>query len=187
MTRRLVVTYFTITALALASLAIPLGITFAHREKDRLLFAIERDADAMAASVQGAVTNREAPPSAAILRYAARTGGRVVVVDRHGRSLLDTHAPSAPARDYSSRPEIQRALAGERADGTRPSETLGTDLIYSAVPVTSGAGGVAGAVRITYPSAALDARVRHMWSQIGLLCVVVLTVVMGVGWLLAAA
>ena len=185
MTRRLVVTYFTITALALASLAIPLGITFAHREKDRLLFAIERDADAMAASVQGAVTNREAPPSAAILRYAARTGGRVVVVDRHGRSLLDTHAPSAPARDYSSRPEIQRALAGERADGTRPSETLGTDLIYSAVPVTSAAGGVAGAVRITYPSAALDARVRHMWSQIGLLCVVVLTVVMGVGWLLA--
>jgi signal transduction histidine kinase len=67
----------------------------------------------------------------------------------------------------------------------RRSETLGTDLIYSAVPVTGADGGVAGAVRITYPSAALDARVRHTWSRIALLCVFVLTVVMSVGWLLA--
>jgi signal transduction histidine kinase len=185
MTRRLVVTYFTITAFALAALAIPLGITFAHREKDRLLFAIERDADAMAASAQGAVTRRETPASDAVLNYAARTGGRVVVVDEGGRSLLDTDDPSGPARDYSNRPEVMHALAGERVDGIRRSETLGTDLIYSAVPVTGADGGVAGAVRITYPSAALDARVRHTWSRIALLCVFVLTVVMSVGWLLA--
>jgi signal transduction histidine kinase len=184
-TRRIVVTYFTITAFALASLAIPLGITFAHREKGRLLFAIERDADAMAGSVQGAVQRGDRPASAAILRYAADTGGRVVVVDERGRSLLDTDDPSGPSRDYSTRPEVMRALAGERVDGSRRSETLDSDLIYSAVPVTSAEGGVAGAVRITYPSAALDARVRHTWSRIALLCLLVLAVVMSVGWFLA--
>jgi signal transduction histidine kinase len=185
MTRRLVVTYFTITAFALAALAIPFGITFAHREKDRLLFAIERDADAIAATVQGKVARGGPPAADAILSYAARTGGRVVVVDKRGRSLLDSADPSGPARDYSNRPEVMRALAGERVDGTRRSETLGTDLIYSAVPVTGADGGVAGALRITYPSAALDARVRQTWSRIALLCAFVLVLVMGVGWLLA--
>jgi signal transduction histidine kinase len=186
MTRRLVVTYFTITAFALASLAIPLGITFAHREKDRLLFAIESDADAIASTAQASGTQAKAPPADAILRYAAQTGGHVIVVDRTGVALLDTDHPHGPARDYSSRPEVIAALAGERANGRRHSSTLGTGLIYSAVPITgSGDLGIRGAVRITYPSATLDARVRRMWSQLALLCLLVLTVVMIVGWVLA--
>lgn len=186
MTRRLVVAYFTITAFALASLAIPLGVTFAHREKDRLLFAIESDADAIASASQVAVARGKPPPAAAILRYASRTGGHVIVVNREGIALLDTAHPKGPARDYSSRPEIIAALSGDRANGTRHSSTLGTNLIYSAVPITGGGNlSVQGAVRITYPSATLDARVRRTWSQLALLCLLVLTVVMIVGWLLA--
>ena len=186
MTRRLVVAYFTITAFALASLAIPLGVTFAHREKDRLLFAIESDADAMASASQIPVSQGKPPPAAAILRYASRTGGHVIVVDREGVALLDTDHPNGPSRDYSSRPEVIAALAGDRANGTRHSSTLGTNLIYSAVPITGGSDlSVQGAVRITYPSATLDARVRRTWSQLALLCLLVLIVVMIVGWLLA--
>jgi len=186
MTRRLIVTYFTITAFALASLAIPLGVTFAHREKDRLLFAIERDADAMALAVQPSVMKGTPPPRTAIFTYAARTGGHVIVVDNEGIALLDTDNPNGPAVNYSSRPEIQQALAGARAEGTRHSSTLGTGLIYSAVPIAGGGTvGIAGAVRITYQSATLNARVRRMWSQLALLCLVVLGVVMAVGWLLA--
>ena len=186
MTRRLIITYFTITAFALASLAIPLGITFAHREKDRLLFAVERDADAIAAQVQGAVTAGKKPPSAAILMYAARTGGHVIVVDKRGVALLDTGNLKGPARDFSSaaRPEIVQALAGNSSDGIRHSDTLGTDLIYAAVPI-AGNDGVKGAVRITYTSGTLSARIRRTWSQLALLCLLVLFLVMIVGWLLA--
>jgi signal transduction histidine kinase len=186
MTRRLIVTYFTITAFALASLAIPLGVTFAHREKDRLLFAIERDADAMAMEVQAAVTQGKAPPSSAILTYAQRTGGHVIVVDNEGIALLDTEHPNGPAHDYSTRPEIIRALSGDRVDGTRHSSTLGTGLIYAAVPISGGGNpGIKGAVRVTYPSATLEARVRRTWGQLALLCLLVLIVVMAVGWALA--
>ena len=186
MTRRLVVTYFTITALALASLAIPLGITFAHREKDRLLFAIERDADAMASEVQVAVATGKPPPRTAILVYAARTGGRVIVVDTEGITLLDTQYPKGPAHDFSTRPEIIDALAGNRVEGTRHSSTLHTNLIYTAVPIAGGTDvSIKGALRITYPSATLDARVRRIRSQLALLCLVVLVVVLAVGWFLA--
>ena len=186
MTRRLVVTYFTITAFALASLAIPFGITFAHREKDRLLFAIERDADDIAAEAQATVSRGKPPPKTAISLYAAKTGGHVIVVNRKGIALLDTDNPSGPARDFSSRPEVIQAISGRRVDGSRYSATLGTNLIYTAVPITGGSDfEVQGAVRITYPSATLDARIRRTWSRLALLCLLVLCLVMIVGWLLA--
>jgi signal transduction histidine kinase len=186
MTRRLVVTYFTITAFALASLAIPFGITFAHREKDRLLFAIERDADDIAAEAQATVAQGKPPPKSAIFLYAAKTGGHVIVVDRNGIALLDTDNPTGRPRDFSSRPEVIQALSGRRSDGSRYSETLGTNLIYTAVPITGGTDlEVHGAVRITYPSATLDARIRRTWSRLALLCLLILCLVMIVGWLLA--
>ena len=185
MTRRLLLSYLAVATLALALLGVPLGLTLAHREKERLLFNIERDADAMAAVAGGPVQNPHSLPRLEIMQYAARTGGHVVVVDAHGRARLDTDRPDDPGRDYSkNRPEIQAALRGRRVEGTRSSETLHATLVYAAVPITAN-GRVDGAVRITYPTATLDERVRKMWSQLALLCVGVLVAAAGVGFVLA--
>ena len=43
MTRRILVSYLLMTLLILAMLTVPLGLTFAARERDRLFTAIERD------------------------------------------------------------------------------------------------------------------------------------------------
>ena len=59
--------------------------------------------------------------------------------------------------NYSTRPEFATALNGTVTTGTRHSNTLGTDLLYVAVPVASG-GVVHGAVRITYPTSAVGGR-----------------------------
>jgi signal transduction histidine kinase len=184
MTRRLLISYLTVTALGLACLAIPLGLTIAHREKERLLFDIERDADAIAAVAERSLASGSSVPPSELLRYAARTGGHVIVVDDRGRAVVDTERPQNPGRDYSTRPEIEQALAGRRVEGTRSSETLGTTLLYAAVPATSG-GRVNGAVRVTYPTATLDERVRQMWARLALLCAGVLLVVALVGLALA--
>ncbi|HYL52371.1 MAG TPA: ATP-binding protein [Acidimicrobiia bacterium] len=176
MTRRLLVTYLTITLFGLALFGIPLGLTFAHRERDRLLFEIERDADVMATSMP--------VPTGHIFDYARQNGGRVVVVDAKGRSTLDTDAPNGPPADFSTRPEIQDALSGKRVDGTRYSNTLHTDLLYVAVPRTEN-GRVSGAVRITYPTATLNARVRRAWAQLTLLGLGVLVAVALVAFLVA--
>ena len=184
MTRRLLLSYLAVTALALAMLAIPLGVTNAHSEKEKLLFDIERDANAMTGVVEGAIQTRDSTPRADLTAYAARTGGHVVVVDLHGLAILDTDHPKAPGRDYSTRPEIQAALHGRQVEGTRPSETLETTLLYAAVPVTND-GRVIGAVRITYPTATLDRRVRQMWARLGLLCGGVLLAAAAAGFALA--
>ncbi len=182
MTRRLVLTYLIISLLGLAVLVIPLGTTFASRERDRLVFDIERDATVVASLSEDALEAGARPALGKLLEGYATGDGRIVVVDTDGLSVYDTD--SIQTRDFSSRPEIIEALDGRRNDGIRSSETLGIDLIYVAVPVASG-GAVHGAVRITYPTSTLDARIAGTWWRLGGLSLVVLVTVAAVGWILA--
>jgi signal transduction histidine kinase len=105
-----------------------------------------------------------------------------VVVDREGVALVDPSAPTG--RSFATRPEIRAALAGGVASGTRGSETLGAELLYVAVPVASG-GTVHGAVRITYPTSELAARVRRYWLLLGAIAAVVLVLAGLLGFRLA--
>jgi signal transduction histidine kinase len=182
--RRLLATYLTITAFVLAAVVIPLGRTFDDREQDHLLFDIERDAQAVASLSEDALEAGEAPPIGATLADYADTGGRIVVVDSRGISVADSDRPGAEPRDFSTRPEFAAALDGERTSGTRASETLANELMYVALPVASG-GVVHGAVRVSYPTSTLDARVMSMWLRLGLLSLVVLVAVTAVGVVLA--
>ena len=183
MIRRLVVTYLALTTFGLALLAIPLGLTFAHREKDRLLFDVQRDANTMSTLVEDSLESKTPIPSADITRYAQQTGGRVIVVDTKGIALVDTEQPTAHL-DYSTRPEVATALQGKPATGTRHSDNLDTTLVYAAVPV-SNQGRVLGAVRIAYGTATLDRRVNQTWARLALLCLGVLIAVAVVGFVLA--
>ena len=184
MTRRLLISYLIVTALGLACLAIPLGVTFAHREEERLLFDIERDADSIAAVAQRMLQSGQTSQPREFTSYTRRTGGHVIVVDDRGRAVVDTERPESPGRDYSTRPEIKEALLGHRVEGKRTSETLGTTLLYAAVPMTAN-GRVDGAVRVSYPATTLDERVRQMWMRLALLCGAVLLLVTAVGLALA--
>jgi signal transduction histidine kinase len=182
--RRLLATYLTITAFVLAVVVVPLGLVFADRENDRLVFDIERDAQAVASLVEDALEAGSAPSIENVLADYADTGGRIVVVDTEGVSVADSDRPAGDRRDFSTRPEIAAALDGRRTSGTRDSETAGTGLLYVAVPVASG-GVVHGAVRVTYPTSAVDARVSSMWLRLGALSAVVLVTVALVGMVLA--
>ncbi len=183
MIRRLVLTYLAVTVFGLALLAIPLGLTFAHREQDRLLFDAQRDADTVSARVEDALEARAPLPIENLRAYAAQTGGHIIVVDARGVALADTDHPTQHL-DYSSRPEIKLALQGHRASGTGDALGAATTSVYAATPVTA-ENKVIGAVRVTFGTATLDARVRLMWEQIALLCGGILLAVLVAGFLLA--
>ena len=176
MRRRLLVTYLAVAVLVLALLEIPLAISYAHSERQDLAGKVERDAVALATLVEDALEHRT-PVPAQVPRiagdYDTGTGGRVLVVDNHARAIVDS-APTG-SRDFSSRPEIARALAGEISTGTRSSQSLGTDLLYVAVPVAS-SGVVHGAVRITYPTSAVDSRIHRYWTILALIAAGVLAI-----------
>lgn len=176
MRRRLLVSYLAVAAVVLALLAVPLAVSYAHNARQDLIDKVERDAVALSTLVEDSLEN-DGPVPTQIRRvvsdYTAETGGRVIVVDDAGAKLVDT-TPTG-ARDFTSRPEIATALDGEIAVGTRHSQTLGTDLVYVAVPVASN-GAIHGAVRITYPMSAVNERIERYWAALAILAAIVLAV-----------
>jgi signal transduction histidine kinase len=184
MTRRLVLSYLVITIIVLLLLELPLALVYQQREFDRLTADIERDAAVMATIYEDVLELDLAPDPVPADDYGTSTGARVIVVDLDGISVIDSSREVD--RDFSNRPEVIAALSGERSTGTRPSVTLGNDLLFVAVPVASG-GTVHGAVRITFDAHEVTERVWRLWIGLIAIAAVVLVVVAVVGWFLAGS
>lgn len=182
MTRRLLASYLAITVVVLLLLGIPLAVFYEQREVERLTADVERDAAVIATIYEDDLeAGRPLDPQPAAI-YAKRTGARVVIVDTNGISLVDTEQPSQ--RDFSTRPEFETALTGERSVGRRPSDTLGTKLLYVAIPIASGSV-VHGALRLTLDTAHVDSQVHRFWFGLAAIAIVVLLAMGLVGWLVA--
>ncbi|RLE20111.1 MAG: two-component sensor histidine kinase [Actinobacteria bacterium] len=182
MTRRLLLSYLTVTLVVLVLLELPLAVFFQQRELDRLTVDAERDATVLATIYEDSLEqDLPADPTPAD-DYSVDTAARVVVVDVDGISVVDTAREID--RDFSTRPEIDVALTGERSTGTRRSDTLDTDLLFVAVPVASG-GTVHGALRITLGTEEVTERIWKFWLGLIGIAVVILTVMAGVGWIIA--
>lgn len=179
MTRRLVFSYLAITLLVLAILEIPLAVFYGQREEERFIADAERDAVVLGSFYEDVLHLGFEPDTAPANDYAERTTARVILVNTDGISLLDTGADSQ--RDFSTRPEVETALTGQRAAGIRRSETLDTDILFVAVPVASG-GTVHGALRLTLDAHEVTERVQRFWIGLIAVAVVVLLAVTGIGW-----
>jgi signal transduction histidine kinase len=190
--RRLLFSYLSITAFVLLVLEIPLGVSYANSVERRLTSDLQHDAFSLAIRSQAPLdATADGAAEAHTLRslatrYQRSAGGRVVIVDAQGRSVADSDHSNPTGRDFSTRPEIQRALDGAEVSGTRSSRTLGTQLLYVALPVGS-ATGIQGAVRITYPASIVDDQIRHIWLLLAATGGVVLGIVFLASLLLAAS
>ncbi|MCU1466224.1 MAG: two-component system sensor kinase [Actinomycetia bacterium] len=184
MTRRLIIAYVTLTALALALLATPLGLTFAHREHDRLLFDAERGANTIATMIDDPLEAHKPIPAESINASAREMGAHVVIVNPKGVVLLDSEQPGSRGQSLASIKDVQLALRGARASGRGELQPNDEVVAYATVP-TTGEGVVSGAVRVTYPTATLDERVRDVWIQLGLLSLGVLAAVVLLGAVIA--
>jgi signal transduction histidine kinase len=176
MSRRLLLSYLSLTLIVLAVLEVPLGVTYSRNERRDLETKVERDAVTVASLSEGAL-ERTGEASRASLQAIARhyqgdTGGRVVVVDRRGNAVVDSN-PIPGDTNFADRPEIAAALGGRVAAGVRHSNTLGLDLLYVSVPIAS-AGKVLGAARITYPTSAVNRRVTRYWLMLAAIAGIVL-------------
>ncbi len=186
MNRRLLLSYASIVLFVLVVLEVPLAVYYSRNERTVLADKVERDAVAVGSFAEGALERPRELSRADLQRfvrsYGAQVRGRVVVVDAHGVARADSGG--APGAVFSSRPEIVRALRGRVAQGVRYSRTLGGNLLYVAVPVAS-SGKVFGAVRITYPTSAVDARVHRYWLILAGIGAIVFAIALLLGLTLA--
>ncbi|MFZ1491099.1 MAG: hypothetical protein WAS51_14270, partial [Ilumatobacteraceae bacterium] len=138
---RLVAVLVGITAMILLVQDVPLAAHLRRVERDRMVTGLERDAFTLAGRAEEALELADPELAAGLagrlVTYSTETGGRVVVTDSAGIAVATSDEEAGTGNDFSTRPEIAAALGGEPTSGERDSVTLGTRLLYVAVPVLS--------------------------------------------------
>jgi hypothetical protein len=166
-TRRLLLGYLAITLMVLGVLAVPLGISYQKRQTQRFTRDLVGDAFVEAGHVQHVVRTGVLTPDveANEIAYAKRVQVRMVVITMNGDRLLDTDPglEGDTAANFADRPEFQLVLRlGKVATGKRFSKTLGSDLVYVAVPISDEAR-VIGALRLSFPTKKIDKDSLRYW------------------------
>jgi signal transduction histidine kinase len=182
---RLVLAFGYVLLFAIIALEVPLTLNFSRRVDSEIKAEASAGAQAVAAAASGRLTN--GPALAALAReQGQRLGGRVLVVDARGRVLVDSDGGATRGTPYASRPEIGQALRGATSQGTRHSDSLGADLLYTAVPIVN-AGRAAGAVRLTQSVKAVNDEVRRDVVALLALGAAVLALGLGLAWAIAGS
>lgn len=185
MRNRLLLLFVGVVALVLAVHDIPLARHLERVERDRLVTKLERDAFILAGRAEESLevdSTTDAPLlRSAVARYSVEQNVRVVIVDGAGVAIVASDA-DALTENFSNRPEVQAALDGEPKTGQRPSEDLGEELFFVAVPVYSG-DTVVGAVRVSAPERVVSERTNDRVRGLFLVALISLLIAGAVAWI----
>jgi two-component system, OmpR family, sensor kinase len=182
---RLVFAFGYVLLFAIIALEVPLTLNFSRRVDSEIKAEASAGAHAIAAAASGQLTDR-AKLTTLARDQGRRLGGRVIVVDAAGRVLVDSDGSAPRGASYASRPEIAQALRGATPQGTRHSDSLNADLLYTAVPIVD-AGRATGAVRLTQSVKAVHDEVRRDVIALLALGAAVLALGLGLAWAIAGS
>jgi two-component system, OmpR family, sensor kinase len=183
---RLLLAFAYTLVVVIVALEVPLALNLSRRVDAEIKSEAQSQAQLVAAAASGRLSEPDELDSL-VERSARDLGGRVIVVDERGTLLADS-AGGAAADDvsYASRPEIARALGGRPSQGTRHSDSLDEDLLFTAAPVLV-EGRRAGAVRVTQGVDAVQREVRNDVIALVGVGLVALLLGLAVAWLLAGS
>ena len=184
---RLLLALAYVLLLAIVALEVPLASSIRRRVDDEVRSQARAQAEVLAATAADLLSPaRRAELQALVQRSGATVRGRVIVVDDQGRLLADSTGTGLLGDSYRRRPEIAASLAGRIDQGTRHSNTLGEDLLATAVPIRSATRPPAvGAVRVTQSVAAVHRAVRRTVVGLALIGMLVLGVGLVAGLVIA--
>jgi two-component system, OmpR family, sensor kinase len=167
------------------ALGIPLALSLRDRVDAEVRDQARSEANVVAASAVATLGTGERHALDRLTNIAARSvRGRVLVLSNKGRVIADSAGPHEIGSSYASRPEVKAALKGQDYQQTRNSQTLGTPILATAVPISSG-GHTTGAVRITQSVSAVSSAVRTAIIGLVILGAVVLALALVAGALIA--
>jgi two-component system, OmpR family, sensor kinase len=171
--------------LALIAFGVPLAVSLGDRVNSEVKGQAKNQANLVAASAPDLIEAGQLGTLQRLVESSAESQrGRVLVVNRTGRVVADSAGRGELGRSYASRPEIAAALRGRTVQETRNSQTLGTEILATAVPVRHGTA-VDGAVRVTQSVQAVHRATRKAIISLILLGGVVLALGVLAGALIA--
>jgi two-component system, OmpR family, sensor kinase len=182
---RLLAAFAYVLVLVIVALLVPLVLNLSRRVDAEVKSEAQGQAALLAASASGRLDD-ERELDRLVRGSAERLGGRVIFVDDQGRLLADSAGSGLRSASYANRPEIAQALGGETAQGTRYSDLLDADLLFTAVPVVE-TGRTEGAVRVTQSVSSVNSEVRSDVVALVGVGLIALLLGLGVAWLLAGS
>jgi signal transduction histidine kinase len=172
--------------LAIIALGVPLAINLSARVHAEVRTQAQAQADLVAATAADLLGARQRSALDTLARTASGSiRGRILIVDASGRVLADSSGPAQLGSSYATRPEIKRALSGHPIQVQRASQTLGQELLATAVPILRN-GRPVGAVRVTQSTAAVHTAVRRAQFVVVLIGLIVLALGLAAGAVIAA-
>lgn len=109
-------------------------------------------------------SQQQADLDAAARRYADLLGVRVTLIGSDGVVLGESHEDRAQMDNHLYRPEVQQALRTGQGSAIRRSDTMGYDMMYTAVLVME-EGTPLGYVRLALPLGQIESSLAHLrWT-----------------------
>lgn len=99
--------------------------------------------------------------NALAVRLGQQISTRVTIIDKDGNVVGDSEEDPATMDNHSDRPEVKQALAGGVGSSIRHSDTMGYDMMYVAVPISTN-GEIVGVARVSIPLSRIDASIGHV-------------------------
>jgi two-component system phosphate regulon sensor histidine kinase PhoR len=168
-------TYLFITVIAVAAASVYAFVSLRHFYHEEMVGTLTARARLIEERVRSeSLPDRAREVDVLVKKLGGAAETRITVVLPSGEVVADSEADPATMGNHGDRPEIVAALAGSVGVAERPSPTLGTDMLYVAVPLMDDertAGAVGAALPLTALSADLAAVGRRLAASAGLVCV----------------
>lgn len=166
MTRRLLLSYLSLTLLVLLGLEVPLGYFFARSEISRFTGDQRHAAEILAGTLENSLERRGTADIAGLVdEFVRHSGSRAVVVDRDGRLLADSQDMVPSGTDLSADPDIAAALRDRSLSTARSEQAATGDTFTVTVPGTSGTD-IHSVLRVSYPVAPVTSRIQGTWMTL---------------------
>jgi signal transduction histidine kinase len=201
---RLVLAALYVLSVVAIGLEVPLAVSVSGRETRKFESGILTNAALLAARINddlpaaGTDPSRPPAPPPAIDEIVSQTTAgvqvpslRFVVTDRLGRVVSDSANEASVGEVYMTpdRPEFAQVMStpgGTVVSFHRRSDTLGQDLLVTAVPVVHNRE-VIGVVRATVPLDTVQADIRRLWLGFAAIGVLAVLVGLAAAWFLATS
>ncbi|NMC80872.1 MAG: cell wall metabolism sensor histidine kinase WalK, partial [Chloroflexi bacterium] len=160
---RIILSYAALLVIAMGGLSWFLSSSVRETYLDQYRSSLMAEARILAIQLQPIL--QEGSPYPALDDFVAQNASlletRITIILPDGKVIGESSRSPEQLENHLNRPEVQQALNGNVGDEIRYSDTLGTQMLYIAVPVQTG-GETLGILRLAIPLAQLQANTNFI-------------------------
>jgi two-component system phosphate regulon sensor histidine kinase PhoR len=181
---RITVLFILVIVVSMGVLGIYLVSATSDSQLEGLRSQLENEARLTAeASLPGFTTGETASLDALAKRLGAEIEARVTIIALDGTVLGDSEEDPRAMENHAQRPEVIDALATGLGESTRYSVTLGQEMLYVAVPVSS-EGETLGVARVSLPLTTVESLAQRVTVSIIIATAAAALLVILAAWLI---